>query len=327
MTIMTAHQYRSLKIIFAGTPEYAAGILSTLLQAHQQVVAVYTQPDRPAGRGQLPKASLVKTLALAHQIPCFQPAKWDESEQQRLKDFDADIMVVTAYGMLLPKTILDMFPYGALNVHPSLLPRWRGATPIQSAILAQDTETGVSIMQMTPKMDAGPVLFQETVAIQSGETSGQLHDRLMKLGGAALLKVLTVSPTAWQPKSQDETLVTYSKKIQKNNAHIDWRLSARQIAAIISAFNPWPVAFTDFKDNDLRIWQGTSLAEITQSPPGTLVAIHKDHLDIATGAGVLQIWQIQLPGKKPTSAKDFINAQRKDLIPGVTQFGKGKSTI
>lgn len=323
---MTLHQYRNseLKIIFAGTPDYAAGILSMLLQAHQQVVAVYTQPDRPAGRGQLTKASPVKALALAHQIPCFQPVKWDEFEQQRVKDFNADVMVVTAYGMLLPKTILEIFPYGAINVHPSLLPRWRGATPIQSAILAGDAATGVSIMQMTPKMDAGPVLLQKTITIQPGETSGQLHDRLMTLGGEALLEILTIPPSAWQSKSQDETLLTYSKKIQKSDARINWQFSARQISQMIRAFNPWPVAVTDFKGDDLRIWQGEPLPERSTAPPGLLVAIHKDHFDVATGEGVLQVWKVQFPGKQPAWVKDFINAQGKYLIPGVTCFGIGK---
>ncbi len=312
----------TLKVIFAGTPEFAKGILSQMIHSSFQPMAVYTQPDRPSGRGQSMKASPVKELALLHQIPVFQPVNFrDEFERQRLRDFHADIMVVTAYGLLLPKSVLEIFPYGAINIHPSLLPRWRGATPIQSALLAGDEQTGVTIMQMIAKMDAGPILLKKSTAIEKHETSGQLHQRLMNLGGEALLTVLNSIPSpGLQPLPQDEALSTHTYKIQKSDAQINWQNPAIKIEQMIRAFNPWPVAFTYFGGKDLRIFKADAFAKETSLAPGALVEIHKDYLHVATGSGLLRIWQVQLPGKQPISAADFINSQRKNLILGKTLF-------
>lgn len=305
------NQKKSLNIIFAGTPDFAAVALAALLESHHQVIAVYTQPDRPAGRGRKLKASPVKALALEHELPVFQPAslKGDE-EQQQLAALDADVMVVAAYGLLLPREVLEIPRYGCLNIHASLLPRWRGAAPIQRAILAGDSESGITIMQMDEGLDTGDMLFKLTTPITENDTAQQLHDRLAKLGADALLEALEATPGNLEPESQDEKLATYARKLEKKEAAIDWTQPAEQIARQINAFNPWPVAQTHLNDKVLRIWEAHPIPGNPTASPGTVLEENKEGIDIATGKGVLRITRLQLPGGKPLSASDFINSRQ-----------------
>lgn len=311
-----------LKIIFCGTPEFAAPSLHKLLDSRHEVVAVYTQPDRPAGRGRHLTASPVKSLALAHHLKIYQPETLNNpSEQQLLQDLAADVMVVVAYGLLLPKKVLAIPRFGAINVHPSLLPRWRGATPIQSAILSGDACTGVSIIQLTPRMDAGPVLYQTTYPLTSQETSGQLHDTLAQLGAQALLTTLDlVTPQGWDGENQNEGQVTYTRKISKNDGLIDWRQPAEQLARAVRAYHPWPVAFTYFQGKLLRIWQAEALRGATSLPPGTLANVSDAGIEVVTGNGLLRLLTVQLPGGRPLSVTDFIRGQRQHLQTGITHF-------
>ena len=233
---------KALNIIFAGTPDFAAVALAALLESEHNVIAVYTQPDRPAGRGRKLKASPVKQLALEHNLPVLQPTSLKGAEeQQQLADFQPDLMVVAAYGLLLPKVVLETPRYGCLNIHASLLPRWRGAAPIQRAILAGDSESGVTIMQMDEGLDTGGMLYKLTTPIDDGDSAQQLHDRLAELGADALLQTLAKLPGGLEPEPQDEAQATYAKKLDKQEAAIDWTHSARQITRQINAFNPWPV--------------------------------------------------------------------------------------
>ncbi len=315
----------SLKIIFAGTPEFAAPCLQALIDSKHQVIVVYTQPDRRAGRGQQIIPSPVKALAVQHHIPVYQPLTFKENATtQQLKDLHADVMVVVAYGLLLPKTILTATRYGAINVHPSLLPRWRGATPIQSAILAGDNQTGVSIIQLTAKMDAGPILLQTLYPISEQATSADLHDQLAKIGADALIHTLDLlMRQALTPKIQDEQQVTYTSKISKNDALIDWRQSAIQLARMVRAYNPWPIAFCYYQGKPLRIWQSQAVDATINHAPGTLVSMSSAGLDVATGSGILRLLTIQTPGNRFMSAADFIHGQKQHLVPGVTRFEIG----
>lgn len=312
-----------LKIIFCGTPEFAAPSLQALLDSRHTVIAVYTQPDRAAGRGQHLTASPVKKLALAHQLPVYQPESLREpAQRQILQNLAADLMVVVAYGLLLPKSVLSIPRYGAINVHPSLLPRWRGATPIQSAILAGDAQTGVSIIQLTPRMDAGPVLYQTHYALNAQETSGELHDLLAQQGAQALLSTLDLlTSDGWQNiKPQDERLATYTQKITKKDGQIDWRQPAAALARAVRAYHPWPVAFTHFRGAPLRIWQAQALPGAAKFPPGVLAQVEPTGLDIATGDGILRLLTVQLAGGRPLSVADFIHGQRQYLQVGANCF-------
>lgn len=320
-----------MNIIFAGTPEFAVPCLQALLDSPHEVVAVYTQPDRPSGRGQKSLASPVKQLAQAHGIPVRQPTSLKhESEQQELASFSPDLMIVVAYGLLLPKAVLHIPRLGCLNVHASLLPRWRGASPIQQAILANDHETGVSYMQMVEALDAGDVLASMHLPLDENISTPVLHDRLAQLGAQHLLDVLT----AWQagdliPKPQDPNQVTYAKKIQKSDALLDWQLSANALACQIRAYAGWPVAFTYLGDSVLRIWQAEpipgpvsiSVSEQTAQIPGSIQIIDKKIM-IQCGQGQLSLLSLQLPGGKILSAQEFLNAQRERLIK-TKQLGLG----
>jgi len=302
-----------MKIIFAGTPEFAVPTLTALLHSKHQVIAVYTQPDRAAGRGQKLTASAVKRAAENAGLPIFQPPTLrDEQEQQRLRELQADIMVVVAYGLLLPQAVLDAPRFGCLNVHASLLPRWRGAAPIQRAILAGDTETGVTIMQMEQGLDTGAMLLQTHCPIEAEDTSATLHEKLATLGAAALLDTVTMLEHGHlHPIPQDNALACYAKKIEKAEAKIDWHESAITIDRKIRAFNPWPTAFTAWNEQMLKVWQAKALSEKSTQPAGAIVKIDKSGIDVASGDGILRILRLQLPGGKPISVVDFLNAKPK----------------
>ena len=307
-----------LRIIFAGTPEFAANALSALLTTEHEVVAVYTQPDRPAGRGRKLQPSPVKQLAVDHGIEVRQPERLkDPDDQAALAALQADLMVVVAYGLLLPQAVLDAPRLGCINIHASLLPRWRGAAPIQRAILAGDTESGVTIMQMEAGLDTGPMLLTLRTSIQPDETGGSLHDRLAELGASALLQALPgIADGSLQPQRQDDNLANYARKLDKKESRIDWTLSAEEIARQVRAFNPWPVAQCDFAGKVMRIWHANPLVDRAGEggEPGRVVATSKAGIDVKTGEGLLRITELQMPGKRAMSAADFLNANTLDGV-------------
>lgn len=302
-----------MRIIFAGTPDFAAASLVALLTTDHEICAVYTQPDRPAGRGRKLTPSAVKQLALQHHIPVEQPENFKaESAQSQLRRYQADVMIVVAYGLLLPQSVLDIPRYGCLNVHASLLPRWRGAAPIQRAILAGDTETGVCIMQMEAGLDTGLVLARAVCPISPRETAQTLHDTLAALGAATLLNTLTDLAAKQQAaQKQSDADSSYAKKLQKQEATINWQQPAVQIDRQIRAFNPWPVAQTKWQDQVIRIWSAECQSD-TGSPaqPGEICAIGEDGMAVSTGAGILLLIELQLPGKRRMRISDMLNAHK-----------------
>jgi methionyl-tRNA formyltransferase len=300
-----------MDIIFAGTPEFSLPALQVLLASRHQVLAVYTQPDRPAGRGRHTTASPVKQLSLAQGLPVYQPRTLrDSASQAGLAACRADLMVVVAYGLILPPAVLTQPRLGCVNLHASLLPRWRGAAPIQRAILAGDTQTGVSLMQMEAGLDSGPVLARIRCPIESGDTAGQLHDRLAGLGAQLLKENLdSLEQGRLIPQPQAEERVTYADKLDKREAVLDWTLDAERLARMVRAFNPWPVAETRYTGGRLRIWEArpVSMTQGGQSP-GTVVATGKHGIDVVCGRDVLRLLTLQLPGGRPLPAGDFLNA-------------------
>lgn len=303
------------RIIYAGTPDFSVPALRALLDAGENVVAVYTQPDRPAGRGRKLTASPVKQAALEAGIPVFQPLSLrNDGAQRELAALAADLMVVAAYGLLLPKVVLDMPTHGCVNLHASLLPRWRGAAPIQRAIECGDTETGITLMQMDVGLDTGNMLAKSACPITPRDTAQDLHDRLAEMGAALLIQHLPVLLTGTLTgEVQDDALVTYAKKLDKAEAVLDWSLPAAELARRVMAFNPWPVAETQWKGETLRIWRAISLhqaanATAEYAPTGRVIATSREGIDVTTGEGVLRIQQMQRPGGKPLLAADFLNS-------------------
>ncbi len=298
-----------MKILFAGTPEFSVPSLQALLDSNHTVCAVYTQPDRPAGRGRREQISPVKELALKHGLPVIQPLSLkNEEDLQVLKSFNADLMVVVAYGMILTEAVLESPRLGCVNVHASLLPRWRGAAPIQRSLMAGDEVTGVTIMRIVRKLDAGDMLHKEEYVIQAQDTASDLHDRLAELGAIGLLKVLPdLENGTILAERQDEGLVTYAEKLTKIEAVIDWTEDAKTLALKVRGLNAWPVAQTDYQGNVLRIWQAEAILTETSLEPG-VVSLTNKNMDVATGNGFLRLHEVQLPGGKRLSTQAFINA-------------------
>lgn len=299
-----------MKIIFAGTPEFAVPCLQTLLDSKHEVCAVYTQPDRPAGRGRKLQPSPVKELALSAGIPVFQPLTMKTSEDlQQISAFNADLMVVVAYGMILTQAVLDVPKLGCINVHASLLPRWRGAAPIQRALMAGDQKTGVTIMQIVRKLDAGDMLHKEECVIDATDTASDLHDKLAVLGAIGLSKVLAqIEAGTVHPEPQDEALVTYAEKLEKSEAVIDWTQSAADIARKIRGLNSWPVAQTLYQGNVLRIWQAVEVDDSSRQLESGVVRCADKNMDVATGLGFLRLLEVQLPGGKRMPVQAFLSA-------------------
>ena len=307
-----------LKLIFAGTPDFAARHLAALLSSDHEVVAVYTQPDKPAGRGQKLTASPVKDLALAHDLPVYQPASLrNEEAQVELAALGADLMVVVAYGLILPKAVLDTPRLGCLNVHGSLLPRWRGAAPIQRAIWAGDAETGVTIMQMDVGLDTGAMIRKVSCTIASDETSASLYDKLAELGPQALVDTLDAMAAGdTTAEVQDDALANYAQKLSKEEARIDWSMEAVAIERCIRAFNPWPISWFEVAEQTIKVWQATVIDSDHGQPVGTLLKADKQGIDVATGKGVLRLLTLQPPGKKAMSVPDLLNSRRDWFEPG-----------
>ncbi len=299
-----------MNLVFAGTPEFAAVHLSALAQNARVPAAVYCQPDRPAGRGRRLQPGPVKRLAGELGIPVHQPRSLRDPEvRQGLADLEPELMVVVAYGLLLPPEVLSLPRRGCINVHASLLPRWRGAAPIQRAILAGDRETGVSVMEMEAGLDTGPVLHTRRCAITPTDTGGSLHDRLAHLGAEALVETLArieQGPVAATP--QDHGAATYADKLDKAEAEVSWDAPAVDIARRVRAFNPWPVATTRLGESVWRLWEATPEAADSGAPAGTVVDAGGDGIRVATGAGTLRIERLQLPGARPVAARDYLNA-------------------
>ena len=308
-----------LRGIFAGTPEFAALHLRALIDSEHQLLAVYTQPDRPAGRGKKLQASPVKRLAEGAGLPVYQPASLrDVAEQQRLAELAADVLIVVAYGLILPQAVLDTPRLGCLNVHASLLPRWRGAAPIQRAIEAGDHETGITIMQMDAGLDTGGMLATAAVPIDGSTTAASLHNELATLGAPLLLQVLCDLP-AYQHSvcKQDDKLATYASKIQKQEAQVDWGQDAQLLDRHVRAFNPFPVCFSTLGNERVKIWQaGVANKVVAPEAPGTILQADRQGIVVNCGSGQLTIARLQLPGGKPLSAQQMLNARGELFAPG-----------
>ena len=308
---------QGLRIIFAGTPDFAAPALAALIEAGHKIVLVLTQPDRPSGRGMKLKASPVKELALQHGIEVFQPETLkDASAQSRIEEAKADVMIVAAYGLMIPTNVLNMPRLGCYNIHASLLPRWRGAAPIQRSLLAGDKETGVTIMEVVPALDAGAMISKGIVKITELDTAQTLHDALAKTGAELMVQAMEKLSKngALDSTPQDESLVTYAEKLQKSEATIDWNKSADAISKQVRAFNPFPVATAILKGEVCRIWMATK--KPGKGRAGEVMATNET-IDIACGEDVLCIHELQLPGGKRLKAREFLTGRQ--LTVG-TQF-------
>ena len=302
-----------MRIVFAGTPKFAVKSLSVLNQSEHKVVAVYCQPDRPKGRGKVLTACPVKIFSEENNLLVIQPEDLkDKQSQTRLALLNPDVMVVAAYGQILPKSILEIPKLGCLNIHASLLPRWRGAAPIERAILEDDRETGISIMKMNEGLDTGDILLDKKCTISNHETAQTLHDTLSNIGANAILETLNMLPTL-KARPQQNNEATYAEKVTKDEAQIDWHQSAEKISRVIRAFNPRPIAYTNamakqFKNRVLRIIEAEIVNRQTTNSPGEVIKYDKDVCYVATSSGVISLKKVQLAGKKEVSIKDFNNA-------------------
>jgi methionyl-tRNA formyltransferase len=321
-----------MRLIFAGTPDFAATVLAALLASPHSVAAVYTQPDRPSGRGRRRTQSAVKRLAAKHGIPVEQPASLGGPDPQRvLAAYHGDVMIVAAYGLLLPETVLETPRLGCVNVHASLLPRWRGAAPIQHAILAGDSQTGISIMQMDAGLDTGPVLCRAACPIREDDTGASLHDTLAALGAVTVIQALaTLADGRARAAPQDEAMATHAGRIAKIDGLIDWSRPAQILERQVRAFNPWPVAYTwvpaagqggDDAGQRLRIWSARVVECDHGAAPGTVLASDTSGIQVAAGHHALRILTLQAPGKTAMSSGDYLNAHA--LMAGTVLEGAG----
>ena len=306
-----------MRIVFAGTPEFAAEHLKALLGTQHQVIAVYTQPDRPAGRGHKLMPSPVKQLAVEHGIPVYQPATLRAPEAQaELAALQPDLMVVVAYGLILPQVVLDTPRLGCINSHASLLPRWRGAAPIQRAVQAGDDESGVTVMQMEAGLDTGPMLLKVSTPIAPSDTGGSLHDRLAALGSQAVIQAVdALAAGTLTGEVQDDSLANYAHKLNKDEARIDWSRPAVELERLVRAFNPWPICHSTLNGEPLKVLAAT-LGE-GSGQPGQILAASKDGLIVACGEGALRLTRLQLPGGKPLNFADLYNSRREQFAPGL----------
>ncbi len=304
----------SLRIVYAGTPDFAVPALQALIESGHAPVAVYTQPDRPAGRGRKLRPGPVKQVAEAAGLPVVQPESLKSPEAQAaLAAWRPDILIVAAYGLILPRAVLAIPPLGGLNIHASLLPRWRGAAPIHRAILAGDSETGVCLMQMAPGLDTGPVHACRGVTITPETTTGSLHDVLAREGAELLVEQLpAIAAGESAPLPQDDAQATYARKLEKQEAWMDWSQPAVALDRQVRAFNPWPVAQTGWQGQVVRVFNATPLAEPADAAPGTIRNTGVDGVDVATGDGILRLQTVQLPGRRPVAAADW--ARNADLV-------------
>ncbi|WP_301151446.1 methionyl-tRNA formyltransferase [Metapseudomonas otitidis] len=307
---------QALRLVFAGTPEFAAEHLKALLDTPHQIVAVYTQPDRPAGRGQKLMPSPVKQLALQHGLPVLQPPTLrDPAAQEELRALAPDLMVVVAYGLILPQVVLDIPRLGCINSHASLLPRWRGAAPIQRAVQAGDAESGVTVMQMEAGLDTGPMLLKVTTPITAGDTGGSLHDRLAQLGPQAVVQAIAgLAAGTLQGEVQDDALATYAHKLNKDEARIDWNRPADELERLVRAFNPWPICHSTLDGQPLKVLAAEPAEGRGQ--PGQILDASKDGLTVACGEGALRLTRLQLPGGKSLAFADLYNSRREQFAPG-----------
>jgi methionyl-tRNA formyltransferase len=304
---------KKLRIIFAGTPEFAVPTLQALIDSPHHILAVFTQPDRPAGRGRKQLESPIKQLALQHHLTVKQPENLKSQHiQQEIIDYKADLMIVVAYGQLLPQAVLNAPHFGCINVHASLLPRWRGAAPIHHAILAGDKETGVCIMQMDVGLDTGPVYSQSAIPIMATDTTKNLHDKLSTLGAKLLIDTLPkiINPDR-QAIPQDSTHTTYAGKINKEQAKIDWNQSAKSIDRLIRAFNPWPVAYTQIHTEIIRVWEAEVINQQIDEKPGTIINLDKNGIEVATGEGIIRLHKIQFASGKILTVAEILNARKE----------------
>ena len=297
-----------MKIIFMGTPDFSVGTLEALVDAGHEVVLVVTQPDKPKGRGKEMQFTPVKECAMKYQIPVYQPKRIREAECiETLRQYQADIMVVVAFGQILPKEILDMTPYGCVNVHASLLPKYRGAAPIQWAIIDGEAVTGVTTMQMDEGLDTGDMLLKTEVVMEEKETGGSLHDKLAETGAKLCVETLIgLEHGEITPIPQGETTTSYAKMLDKQLGEIDWHKSAVEIERLIRGLNPWPSAYTNWNGKVMKIWDATVVNQTTDAIPGTIAKVEKDKFFVQTGAGLLEICELQIPGKKRMDAGAFM---------------------
>ena len=323
---------QTLRIVFAGTPDFAAQHLAALIKSQHNIVAVYCPPDKPAGRGKKLTACATKMLALEHNLTVEQPINFKAvNEQQILAQYNADVMVVVAYGLLLPEIILNTPRLGCINVHGSLLPKWRGAAPIQRSLEAGDKKTGVTIMQMDKGLDTGDMILTAECAIEKTDTSASLYEKLAQLGPKALIDTLTLmSSNEHKATRQDNTLATYAHKLDKSEAEMNWLLTADELDRKVRAYNPWPVAQFTFsqgctekvKQHRIRIWQATIQPHTTTEPAGTIIASDKHGIVVATKTGAICLEVLQLPNKKPLPVQDILNSRSNWFTVGASINGE-----